>query len=102
MKFPGGWMFGAMLGSGTLHALGIVQGILPIWVINIAMIGIGATVGTRFATIGFATFLRYLVAGIGSLAVSLAIIAVFLCSPCGLPACRCRTRRWRSRRARWM
>ena len=78
LKFPGGWMFGAMLGSGTLHALGIVHGILPIWVINIAMIGIGATVGTRFATIGFATFLRYLVAGIGSLAVALAIIAVFL------------------------
>jgi membrane AbrB-like protein len=77
-KFPGGWMFGSMLGSGVLHALGLVHGILPIWVVNVAMIGIGAMVGTRFATIGFATFVRYLAAGVGSLAVSLAIIGVFL------------------------
>ena len=78
MKFPGGWMFGAMLGSGVLHAFGIVHGGLPIWVINIAMVGIGAMVGTRFATIGFDAFMRYLAAGVGSLAVALAIIAVFL------------------------
>lgn len=78
IKFPGGWMFGAMLGSGVLHAFGIVHGGLPIWVINIAMIGIGSIVGTRFATIGFAAFARYLAAGVGSLAVALSIIAVFL------------------------
>jgi uncharacterized protein len=78
MKFPGGWMFGAMLGSGTLHAFGIVHGGLPIWIINIAMVGIGATVGTRFATIGFAAFTRYLAAGAGSLAVALVIMAVFV------------------------
>jgi membrane AbrB-like protein len=78
LKFPGGWMFGAMLGSGVLHAFGIVHGTLPIWIINIAMIGIGVMVGTRFATIGFAAFVRYLAAGVGSLAVALTIIACFL------------------------
>jgi uncharacterized protein len=78
LKFPGGWMFGAMLGSGVLHAFGIVHGTLPIWIINIAMIGIGAMVGTRFATIGFAAFVRYLAAGVGSLAVALTIITCFL------------------------
>lgn len=78
MHFPGGWMFGAMLGSGVLHAFGLVHGGLPIWVINIAMIGIGAMVGTRFASIGFADFARYLAAGVGSLAVGLAIMAVFV------------------------
>lgn len=77
-KFPGGWMFGAMLGSGALHAFGIVHGGLPMWVVSIAMIGIGSMVGTRFASIGLQSFLRYLVAGIGSLAVALAIITVFL------------------------
>jgi membrane AbrB-like protein len=78
LRFPGGWMFGAMLGSGVLHALGIVHGGLPIWIINIAMIGIGSMVGTRFATIGFEAFMRYLAAGVGSLAVALTIIAAFL------------------------
>jgi membrane AbrB-like protein len=78
MHFPGGWMFGAMVGSGVLHAFGIVHGGLPIWLINIAMVGIGATVGTRFATIGFSAFARYLAAGMGSLAVALAIMAVFV------------------------
>ena len=71
-------MFGAMLGSGVLHAFGIVRGGLPIWVISVAMVGIGAMVGTRFATIGFPAFARYLAAGVGSLAVGLSIISVFL------------------------
>jgi membrane AbrB-like protein len=78
MRFPGGWMFGAMLGSGLLHAFGVVHGTLPIWIINIAMIGIGAMVGSRFATIGFSAFSRYLAAGVGSLAVALAIMTVFV------------------------
>jgi membrane AbrB-like protein len=78
MKFPGGWMFGAMLGSGALHAFGIIHGGLPVWVVNIAMIGIGSMVGTRFATIGLDAFLRYLAAGVGSLAVALALMVVFL------------------------
>ena len=78
LKFPGGWMFGAMLGSGALHAFGIVRGGLPIWIISIAMICIGSMVGTRFATIGLAAFTRYLAAGVGSLVVALSIIAVFL------------------------
>jgi membrane AbrB-like protein len=78
IRFPGGWMFGAMLGSAVLHAFAIVKGGLPIWAISIAMVGIGATVGTRFASIGFADLARYLAAGVGSLAVGLSIIAVFL------------------------
>lgn len=78
LKFPGGWMFGAMLGSGVLHAFGIVRGGLPLWIISIAMICIGSMVGTRFATIGLAAFTRYLAAGVGSLVVALSIIAVFL------------------------
>jgi uncharacterized protein len=78
LKFPGGWMFGAMLGSGALHAFGLVRGGLPLWIISIAMICIGSMVGTRFGTIGLAAFTRYLAAGVGSLVVGLSIIAVFL------------------------
>ena len=91
-----------MLGSGVLHAFGIVHGGLPIWVISIAMIGIGAMVGTRFATIGFAAFARYLAAGVGSLAVgAVDHRGISWCSPSGLQARRSRIRPWPLRRARW-
>ena len=77
-RFPGGWLFGSMFGSGLLHGFGVVHGGLPLWIVSLAMIGIGTTVGTRFAGIGIRTFLRYVAAGFGSLVVSLAIVSVFV------------------------
>src|SRR4030088_3246991 len=47
-KFPASWMFGAMIGSSVLHGTGLVEGGLPPWVRAIALIGIGALIGSRF------------------------------------------------------
>jgi membrane AbrB-like protein len=77
-RFPGGWLFGAMLGSTLLHAFGIVKGGLPIWVVSVAMVGMGAMVGTRLGSIGLDALKRYLLAGIGSLAVAMALMCVFV------------------------
>ena len=49
MKFPASWMFGAMIGSSVLHGTGLVEGGLPHWVRGVALVGIGALIGTRFA-----------------------------------------------------
>ena len=49
MKFPASWMFGAMLGSILLHATGTIEGGLPEPMRNVALVGIGALIGTRFA-----------------------------------------------------
>ena len=51
----------------VLHGFGIVDGGLPIWVVSVATIGVGAMAGTRFAGLDVYALLRYLAAGAGSL-----------------------------------
>lgn len=78
VRFSGGWLFGAMLGSGLLHGGGWVQGSLPLWVVNAAMITLGAVTGTRFANTSLRLLLVYVRAAFGSFAVAIAIAAVFM------------------------
>jgi len=78
LHFPGGWLFGAMFGSGLLHGFGLVDGGLPVWIVGAATIGVGAMAGTRFAGLDVYTLLRYLAAGAGSLVVASLVMAVFL------------------------
>src|SRR4030088_2102389 len=47
-RFPASWMFGAMIGSSVLHGAGLVEGGLPPWLRAIALVGIGALIGSRF------------------------------------------------------
>src|SRR5258707_4345480 len=49
VKFPASWMFGAMIGSTVLHGTGLIEGGLPPWVRSVALVGIGALIGSRFA-----------------------------------------------------
>src|SRR6202049_4879039 len=47
-KFPASWMFGAMIGSSVLHGTGLIEGGLPPSVRAVALVGIGALIGSRF------------------------------------------------------
>jgi membrane AbrB-like protein len=76
--FPGGLMFGAMLGSAILHGTGWIQGSLPWWIIGAAVIGIGSVTGSRFAGTDPRTLLRYLGAALGSFAVAIAVVTGFV------------------------
>jgi membrane AbrB-like protein len=78
MKFPASWMFGAMIGSSVLHGMGYVEGGLPQWVRGVALVGIGALIGTRFARMKTKTLLGHVNAGLGSFAIAIAISAVFV------------------------
>ncbi|MFZ5734409.1 MAG: AbrB family transcriptional regulator [Pseudomonadota bacterium] len=78
LNFPASWMFGAMLGSSILHGTGLVIGGLPDGVYAMALIGIGALIGTRFAKISVATLLRHMKAAIGSFVVAIAVSSVFV------------------------
>src|SRR3984957_3966829 len=49
IKFPASWMFGAMIGSSVLHGIGLVEGGLPPWVRAVALVGIGALIGSPLA-----------------------------------------------------
>jgi len=78
MKFPASWMFGAMIGSSLLHGTGLVEGGLPPWVRGVALVGIGALIGTRFARVTIKTLLSHVNAGLGSFAVAIVISAIFV------------------------
>jgi len=77
-KFPASWMFGAMLASSVLHGAGLVDGGLPPWIRNIALVGIGALIGSRFARIRLSTLRSHVVAGLGSFTVAIAVSAIFV------------------------
>jgi uncharacterized protein len=78
LQFPASWMFGAMLASSLLHGTGLIEGGLPNWLRNIALVGIGALIGTRFARMKTSTLLSHVNAGLGSFAIAIAISAVFV------------------------
>jgi len=76
--FPGGLMFGAMLCSGVLHGTGLIHAVMPWWAANAAMLALGCVTGARFAGTSVRLFVKFLAAGIGSLAVSLLIAGLFV------------------------
>src|SRR6185369_13625269 len=78
MKFPASWMFGAMVGSMLLHAGGWIEGGLPPWMRNVALVGIGALIGARFVRMRIKTLLSHVNAALGSFAVAILISAVFV------------------------
>jgi membrane AbrB-like protein len=78
IKFPASWMFGAMIGSSLLHGTGLIEGGLPPWARNVALIGIGALIGTRFARMTTKTLFSHVNAALGSFAVAIIISAVFV------------------------
>ena len=78
IKFPASWMFGAMIGSSVLHGTGMIEGGLPPLVRAIALVGIGALIGSRFARMRPKTLLSHVNAAVGSFAIAIAISAIFV------------------------
>ena len=78
VKFPASWMFGAMIGSSILHGTGWVEGGLPPSVRAMALVGIGALIGTRFARMRTRTLLSHTGAALGSFAIAIGISAIFI------------------------
>jgi uncharacterized protein len=77
-KFPASWMFGAMIGSSVLHGTGLVEGGLPPSLRGVALVGIGALIGSRFARMNARVLLSHVNAALGSFAVAIAISAIFV------------------------
>jgi membrane AbrB-like protein len=78
IKFPASWMFGAMIGSSVLHGTGLVEGGLPPWMRAVALVGIGALIGARFARMKAKTLLGHVNAALGSFAVAIIISVIFV------------------------
>jgi len=78
IKFPASWMFGAMIASSVLHGAGWVDGGVPPWVRSVALVGIGALIGSRFARMRPKVLLGHINAALGSFAIAIAISGVFV------------------------
>jgi len=78
VRFPASWMFGAMIASSVLHGADWVEGGLPNWVRGVALIGIGALIGSRFARMRIKTLAGHINAALGSFAVAIAVSAIFV------------------------
>jgi membrane AbrB-like protein len=78
LRFPGGLLFGAMIGSAALHGSGLVTGGLPILLRDAAMILIGDMIGGRLANVSPRIFVTYLIAAVGAVAVSILMAALFI------------------------
>jgi uncharacterized protein len=77
IKFPASWMFGAMIASSVLHGTGMVEGGLPPWVRSVALVGIGALIGSRFARMKPKVLLGHIHAALGSFAIAITISGLF-------------------------
>jgi membrane AbrB-like protein len=77
IRFPGGLMFGAMVGSGFLHGADLIHVSLPWWAGSAGVLTLGAVAGARFANTSPGTLLSYLGAAFGSFAVATAVAAAF-------------------------
>ncbi len=78
LRLPGGLIFGAMIGSGFLHGAGLVHSALPSWLVIVAVIGVGAFTGSRFANTAPRLLLRYIGAALGSFAVAISVASGFV------------------------
>ena len=67
-----------MIGSSVLHGAGLVEGGLPPSVRAVALVGIGALIGARFARMKAKVLLGHVNAALGSFAVAIVISAVFV------------------------
>ena len=78
LKFPVSWMFGAMIASSALHGAGLVDGGVPLWVRSVALVGIGALIGSHFARMKPRVLIGHINAALGSFAVAILISGIFV------------------------
>jgi membrane AbrB-like protein len=78
VRFPGGLLFGAMIGSAILHGSGLISAVLPWWIGSAATITLGAVVGSRFANLTVRMLVGYLGAAFGSFAVAMGVATIFI------------------------
>ncbi|MCS0495498.1 AbrB family transcriptional regulator [Ancylobacter sp. MQZ15Z-1] len=76
-NFPGGSMVGAMLASGFVHGLGLIEGRLPDLLLIASFAVLGANTGSRFTGTRLETLRRFLVDSVVALVIATAVALGF-------------------------
>jgi membrane AbrB-like protein len=77
LRIPGGLLLGALLGSGILHATGLVSGVLPAAVLVAAYVIVGSAIGARLRGTDPKAIVAVLRPAVGSIAAAIVIAAFF-------------------------
>jgi hypothetical protein len=73
IHFPSPNMTGAMFSSALLYVTGSVTGVLPHWFVDVALLVLGTSIGSRFITVDAKMLAR--LAGHGVVSVCIAVVA---------------------------
>ena len=76
-RLPAGLIAGPLLMSSAIHAMGIVEGGPPQWMINLGQIAIGTSLGVRFKGVARKDFTHALRLAAVSTGVSLTLASIF-------------------------
>lgn len=77
LRLPAWHLMGPLAISGVLHATGITDFRVPVWLLAAAQVGLGATIGCRFAGLGVRAFLGILALAAGSSVILLSLTFAF-------------------------
>jgi membrane AbrB-like protein len=76
-RMPIPFMVGPLLASGALRLAGVIEGVLPHQLVEVALVVTGASIGTRFVGISVARLLRFGALSLGGTSVLMAVSALF-------------------------
>ncbi|MEA3535871.1 AbrB family transcriptional regulator [Rhizobium sp. CC-YZS058] len=77
VRIPGALLVGALLGSGLVHAMGLVSGTMPPIVLIIAYVVAGSSIGTRLRGMSLSALKAICIPAIGSIFAAIIIAALF-------------------------
>jgi membrane AbrB-like protein len=77
LRLPAWHLMGPLAVSAALHASGVTDFRVPAWLLAAAQVGLGATIGCRFAGLELRAFLRILLLAAGSTLILLALTFAF-------------------------
>jgi membrane AbrB-like protein len=77
LRLPAWHLMGPLAVSAVLHATGVTDFRVPGWLLAAAQVGLGATIGCRFAGLRLRAFVRILALAAGSTLILLALTAAF-------------------------
>lgn len=89
LGLPAPALLGGMLGSAAVFLLGAAHGTPPSWLIAVAQLVIGASIGARFSGYPLASLLRTMLLGVALTSFMLTLTAIFgvaVAAATGLPA----------------
>lgn len=77
LRIPGGLLVGALLGSGLMHATGMVSGTMPAVILVLAYIVAGSAIGTRLRGMSISALKAICVPAIGSIFSAIIVAGLF-------------------------